>query len=54
VEENIEMSEEATGVWKKFHKLKFHNCKYFPRNIIRVIKQGIMRWAGHIRNACGR
>jgi hypothetical protein len=39
--------DEVTGVWRKLHNEEFHNL-YSSPNIIRTIKSGRMRWAGHV------
>jgi hypothetical protein len=42
--------EEVTGGWKQQHNEELHNL-YLSPHIIRVIKSGKMRWAGHIEVA---
>ena len=37
----------VTGEWKKLHNEELNDL-YSPPNIVRVIKSGRMRWAGHI------
>jgi hypothetical protein len=50
--------DEVTGDWRKLHNEELHNL-YSSPNIIRMIKSGRMRWAGHVarmgtkRNAFG-
>jgi hypothetical protein len=39
--------DEETGVWRKLHNEELHNLCCSP-NIIRTIKSGRMRWAGHV------
>jgi hypothetical protein len=39
--------DEVTGDWRKLHNEELHNL-YSSPNIIRMIKSGKMRWAGHI------
>jgi hypothetical protein len=36
-----------TGGWRKLHDEKLHNL-YSSPSIIRIIKSGRMRWAGHV------
>jgi hypothetical protein len=38
---------EVTGDWRKLHNEVFHNLYSLP-NIIRTIKSGRVRWAGHV------
>jgi hypothetical protein len=38
---------EVTGEWRKLHNGELHNF-YSSPDIIRQIKSGIMRWAGHV------
>ena len=38
---------EVTGEWRKLHKKKLYDLCFTP-NIIRVIKSGKMRSAGHV------
>jgi hypothetical protein len=52
-------SDEAVGGWRKLHNEELHNLNCSPSTcIIRMIKSGRMRWAGHVasmrakRNAC--
>jgi hypothetical protein len=35
------------GGWRKLHNEEFHNL-YSSLKIIRIIKSGRMRWAGHV------
>jgi hypothetical protein len=37
----------VTGGWRKLHNEELHNL-YSSPNIIRIIKSGRMRWAGHV------
>jgi hypothetical protein len=39
--------DEVTGEWRKLHNEELNDL-YCSFNIIRVIKSGIMRWAGHL------
>jgi hypothetical protein len=39
--------DEVTGDWRKLHNEELHNL-YSSPNIIRLIKSGRMRWAGHV------
>jgi hypothetical protein len=39
--------DEVTGHWKKLNNEELHNL-YSSPNVIRLIKSGRMRWAGHI------
>jgi hypothetical protein len=39
--------------WRKVHNNEFHSL-YSSPNIVRVIKSGRMRWAGHARMEEGR
>jgi hypothetical protein len=49
--------DEVTGGWRKLHNEELHNL-YSSPILIRMIKSGRMRWAGHVariwqkRNAC--
>jgi hypothetical protein len=49
--------DEVTGDWRRLHNEELH-CLCSSKNIIRVIKSGKMRWAGHVEhireigNAC--
>jgi hypothetical protein len=48
--------DDVTGEWRKLHNEELHDL-YSSRNIVRVIKSRIMRWAGHVarigrREAC--
>jgi hypothetical protein len=38
---------EEDGLWRKLHNDELH-CLYSSPNIVRVIKSGRMRWAGHV------
>jgi hypothetical protein len=40
-------SDEATGEWRRPHNEELDDL-YSSPNIIRVIKSGRMRWAGHV------
>jgi hypothetical protein len=37
----------VTGGWRKLHNEELHNL-YTSPSIIRIIKSGRMRWAGHV------
>jgi hypothetical protein len=39
--------DEIIGGWKNLHYEELHNF-YSPPNVIRMIKSGRMRWAGHV------
>jgi hypothetical protein len=39
--------DEITGGWKKLHNEELHGL-YSSSSIVRVIKAGRMRWAGHV------
>jgi hypothetical protein len=39
--------DEVTGEWRKLHNRELHNL-YSSPDIIRQIKSGRMRWAGHV------
>jgi hypothetical protein len=39
--------DEVTGEWRKTHNEKLHNL-YSSPYIIRQVKSGRMRWAGHV------
>ena len=39
--------DEVKGEWRKLHNEE-HNDLHFSPNIVRVIKSGRMRWAGHV------
>jgi hypothetical protein len=39
--------DEVTGEWRKLHNEELHNL-YSSPNIVRQIKSGRMRWAGHV------
>ena len=39
--------DEVTGKWRKLHNEELSNLFCSP-NIVRVIKSGMMRWAGHV------
>jgi hypothetical protein len=38
---------EVTGGWRKLHNEELHNL-YSSPSLIRMIKPGRMRWAGHV------
>jgi hypothetical protein len=38
--------DEGTGSWRKLHNEELHNL-YSSPDIIRMIKSGRIRWAGH-------
>ena len=38
---------EVTGEWRKLHNEELNDL-YSSRNIVRVMKSRIMRWAGHV------
>jgi hypothetical protein len=38
---------EVTDNWRRLHKEELH-ALYFSPNVIRVIKSGRLRWAGHV------
>jgi hypothetical protein len=40
-------TDEVTGEWRKLHHEEL-NYLYSSPNIVRVIKSGRMRWAGHV------
>jgi hypothetical protein len=40
-------SDEVTGRWRKLHNEELRDLYYSP-SIIRIIKFGRMRWAGHV------
>jgi hypothetical protein len=44
--------EEVEGGWRRLHNEELHNL-YTSPNVIRVIKSGRMRWAGHGRDKKG-
>jgi hypothetical protein len=45
--------DEVTGGWRKLHNEELHGL-YSSPSIVRVIKAGRMRWAGHVaRMGCG-
>jgi len=39
--------DEVTGEWSRLHNEELNDL-YFSPNIVRVIKSGRMRWAGHV------
>jgi hypothetical protein len=39
--------DEVTGGWRKLYNEELHNL-YSSPSIIRMIKSGRMRWAGHV------
>jgi hypothetical protein len=39
--------DDVTGKWRRIHKEELYYLYSFP-NIIRVIRSGRMRWAGHV------
>ena len=39
--------DEVTGEWRKLHAEELNDL-YCSRNMFRVIKSRIMRWAGHV------
>jgi len=39
--------DEVTGDWRRLHNEDLNDL-YSSPNIVRVIKSGIMRWAGHV------
>jgi hypothetical protein len=43
----FEPKREEDGSWKKLHNDELHSL-YSSPNIVRVIKSGRMRWAGHV------
>jgi hypothetical protein len=43
----IPKMEEAAGGWRRLHNEELDNLDSSP-NVIRVIKSGRMRWAGHV------
>jgi hypothetical protein len=44
---------EEGGSWRKLHNDELHSL-YSSSNIVRVIKSGRMRWAGHVARMEGR
>jgi hypothetical protein len=44
--------DEVTGDWRKLHNEELHNL-YTSPSIIRMIKSGRMRWAGHVARMGG-
>jgi hypothetical protein len=44
--------DEVMGEWRKMHNEELHNL-YSSPNIIRMIKQRRMRWAGHVARMGG-
>ena len=45
--------DEVTSEWRKLHDEELHDLYPSP-NIIRVIKSGRMRWAGHVARVVER
>jgi len=41
------MRDEVTGEWRKLHNEELNDLHCSP-NIVRVVKWGRMRWAGHV------
>ena len=39
--------DEITGEWRKFHNAELHSL-YSSPNIIKNLKSGRLRWAGHV------
>jgi hypothetical protein len=39
---------EVRGGQRKLHVVRLHSLYYYSLNIIRVMKSGRMRWAGHV------
>jgi hypothetical protein len=39
--------DEVTGEWRKLHNEELNDLYSLP-NIVRVVKSGRMRWAGHV------
>jgi hypothetical protein len=39
--------DEVTGEWRKLHNEELNDL-YSSPNIVRVVKSGRMRWAGHV------
>jgi hypothetical protein len=39
--------EEVAGGWRRLHNEELHNL-YASPNVIRVVKSGRVRWAGHV------
>ena len=39
--------DEVTGEWRKLHNEELNDL-YCSPNIVRVMKSGIIRWAGHV------
>jgi hypothetical protein len=39
--------DEVRGGWRKLHSEELHNL-YSSQSIIRMIKSGRMKWAGHV------
>jgi hypothetical protein len=44
--------DEVTGEWRRLHKKELRHL--YLSNIIRMIKSGRMRWAGHIAHVAER
>ena len=44
--------DEVTGEWRKLHNEELNDL-YCSPNIVRVIKSGRMRWAGHVAHMGG-
>ena len=47
------MRDEVTGEWNRLHNKELH-ALYFSADIIRVIKSGRRRWAGHVARVGNR
>jgi hypothetical protein len=43
----VSKRDEVTGGWRKLYNEELHNF-YSSPSIIRMIKSGRMRWAGHV------
>jgi hypothetical protein len=43
----IRKRDEVTGEWRKFHSEELHNL-YSSPDIIRQVKSGRIKWAGHV------
>jgi hypothetical protein len=44
--------DEVTGAWRKVHNEEL-NVLYFSPNIVRLVKSGRIRWAGHLARVGG-